>query len=221
MAQILFTARPGGTSVGAFDSFNLGDHVGDTSNSVAGNRRILQNLLSQSEPKFMNQVHGNEVVEVDENTQSPITADALITRLKGVPLAVLSADCLPILVKGESVVAAIHAGRKGILNGIIFNTIERIRSKSKGELSATIGPAICEKCYEVSLDMYLDAINLEPSLATNPETHCLDLKRAAISQLQANEVEVADIGICTAHDLNYFSYRRDGITGRNAGVIVL
>jgi polyphenol oxidase len=94
MAQILFTARPGGTSVGAFDSFNLGDHVGDASKSVEDNRRILQGLLSQSEPRFMNQVHGNEVVEVDENTQSPITADALITRMKGIPLAVLSADCL-------------------------------------------------------------------------------------------------------------------------------
>lgn len=221
MAQMLFTARTGGTSVGAFDSFNLGDHVGDASKSVEDNRRILQNLLSQSEPKFMNQVHGNEVVEVDENTQSPITADALITRTKGIPLAVLSADCLPILVTGENVAAAIHAGRKGILNGIISSTIERIRSKSSGELSATIGPAICEKCYEVSLDMYLDAIHLEPSLATNPETHCLDLKRAAIRQLQANEVKVNDLGICTAHNPNYFSYRRDGITGRNAGVVVL
>jgi YfiH family protein len=221
MAQILFTARPGGTSVGAFDSLNLGDHVGDASNSVADNRRILQGLLSQTEPIFMNQVHGNAVAEVDENTQSPITADALITRKKGIPLAVLSADCLPILVKGESVVAAIHAGRKGILNGIISNTIERIRQKNSGELSATIGPAICEECYEVGLDMYLDAINLEPSLATNPKTHCLDLKKAAIRQLQANEVKVSDLGICTAHDSNYFSYRRDGITGRNAGVIVL
>jgi len=221
MAQILFTARSGGSSSGSFDSFNLGGHVGDASKSVADNRRILQSLLSQSAPKFMNQVHGNEAVEVDENTQSSITADALITRMKGVPLAVLSADCLPILVEGESVVAAIHAGRKGILNGIISNTIELIRSKSSGELSAIIGPAICEKCYEVDLDMYLDAINLEPSLATNPETHCLDLKRAAIRELEANEVKVTNLGICTAHDSNYFSYRRDGITGRSAGVIVL
>lgn len=221
MAQMLFTARLGGTSVGQFDSLNLGDQVGDVSESVENNRRILQGLLSQGEPKFMNQVHGNEVVEVDENLDSAITADALITRKKGLPLAVLSADCLPILIKGKDIVGAIHAGRKGILNGVIAKTIERIRSISDSELVATIGPAICENCYEVDLEMYLDAIAREPNLATNSETHCLDLKRAAIGQLQANKVKVTDLGICTVHNPNYFSYRRDGITGRNAGVIVL
>ena len=221
MAQILFTARAGGTSVGAFNSFNLGDHVGDASKSVEDNRRILQRLLSQTKPKFMNQVHGNEVVEVDENSETPITADALITRKKGIPLAVLSADCLPILIKGENIVGAIHAGRKGILNGIITKTIERIRTISGGELLATIGPAICEKCYEVDVEMYLDAISHEPSLATNPESHCLNLKKAAAEQLNRHDVKVSDLGICTAHDPNYFSYRRDGISGRNAGVIVL
>jgi YfiH family protein len=221
MAQILFTARPGGTSVGPFDSFNLGDHVGDASKSVEDNRQILQGLISQPKLKFMNQVHGNEVVEVHEDSTSPITADALFTRSKGVPLVVLSADCLPILIKGENIVAAIHAGRKGILNGIIGKVIERVRSISDGEYVATIGPAICEKCYEVDLEMYLDAIGREPSLATNPDSHCLDLKRAATEQLKIRNIKVVDIGICTAHDLKYFSYRRDEITGRNAGVIVL
>jgi copper oxidase (laccase) domain-containing protein len=107
------------------------------------------------------------------------------------------------------------------LNGIIAKTIERIRTISGVELLATIGPAICEKCYEVDLEMYQDAISHEPSLATNPESHCLDLKKAAIEQLNIHNVKVTDLGICTAHDLNYFSYRRDGISGRNAGVIVL
>ena len=93
MAQILFTARPGGKSVAPFDSFNLGDHVGDASNSVEDNRQVLQSLLSNSKLKFMNQVHGNDVVEVDEDSTAPVTADALVTRSKGVPLVVLSADC--------------------------------------------------------------------------------------------------------------------------------
>jgi copper oxidase (laccase) domain-containing protein len=86
---------------------------------------------------------------------------------------------------------------------------------------ATIGPAICAKCYEVDIAMYLDAISLEPALSTNPELHCLDLRKAARSQLTNIGVEVVDIDICTAHDANYFSYRRDGVTGRSAGVIVL
>ena len=221
MAQILFSARHGGVSQGEFGSLNFGDHVGDTALAVENNRKILKNLLSQSSPIFMNQVHGNEVIEVDSNSNSPVTADALITRQAGLPLAVLCADCLPILIKGSKIVGAIHAGRRGILKGIIAETISRMRALGGDNLVATIGPAICSRCYEVDLPMYLDAISHNAELATNTETHCLDLKRAARSQLSFQGVEVSDIEICTAHDSNFFSYRRDGITGRNVGVIVL
>jgi YfiH family protein len=221
MAQLLFTARHGGTSVGNFESFNLGDHVGDDAEAVAQNREILKSLLSQVEPIFMNQVHGNEVIEVDEDTVSPITADALVTRKTGLPLTVLSADCLPILIKGRNVAGVIHAGRKGILNGIIERTLSKIRTLTDSELVATIGPAICGRCYEVDVQMYLDAIAIEPSLATSVETHCLDLKKAAAVQLKSGNVLVNDLEICTAHDPNFFSYRRDGASGRNAGVVVL
>jgi YfiH family protein len=221
MAQLLFTARHGGRSVGNFSSFNLGDHVGDDAGAVAENRKILRELLSQVEPIFMNQVHGNEVVEVDELTVPPITADALVTRKAGLPLTVLSADCLPILIQGKSVAGVIHAGRKGILNGVIERTISKIRTFTDTKLSATIGPAICGRCYEVDVQMYLEAIAVEPSLATTIETHCLDLKKAASVQLQRGDVIVNDLEICTAQDSNFFSYRRDGASGRNAGVIVL
>ncbi len=221
MAQILFSARHGGVSQGEFGSLNFGDHVGDTALAVENNRKILKKLLSQVSPIFMNQVHGNEVIEVDSNSNSPVTADALITRQAGLPLAVLCADCLPILIKGSKIVGAIHAGRRGILNGIIAETISRMRALGGDNLVATIGPAICSRCYEVDLPMYLDAISHDAELATNTETHCLDLKRAARSQLSFQGVEVSDLEICTAHDSNFFSYRRDGITGRNVGVIVL
>ena len=221
MAQILFSARHGGVSQGEFGSLNFGDHVGDTALAVENNRKILKKLLSQISPIFMNQVHGNEVIEVDSNSNSPVTADAVITRQAGLPLAVLCADCLPILIKGSKIVGAIHAGRRGILNGIIAETISRMRALGGDNLVATIGPAICSRCYEVDLPMYLDAISHDAELATNTETHCLDLKRAARSQLSFQGVEVSDLEICTAHDSNFFSYRRDGITGRNVGVIVL
>ena len=221
MAQLLFTARHGGTSIGEFDSLNLANHVGDAPGAVEENRIILKSLLSRAHPIFMNQVHGNQVVEVFDNSLTPITADAIITRKLGLPLAVLSADCLPVLVKGESIVGVIHAGRKGILNGIISQTILKMRALGGVDLEATIGPAICGQCYEVDPQMYLDAISVEPNLATNVETHCLDLKKAAAAQLQIHNVSVADLEICTAHDLNFFSYRRDGISGRNVGVIVL
>ena len=221
MAQMLFTARHGGVSIGNYTSLNLGDHVGDIPEAVVSNRRVLANMLSRIEPKFMNQVHGNQVVEVDENSSSQITADAIVTRRVGLPLTVLSADCLPILVAGESVVGAIHAGRKGILNGVIEQTISKMRTLGGNNLSATIGPAICRDCYEVDLQMYKDVTGIEPALATSLETHCLDLKRAAANQLSSQSVSVKDLEICTAHDQNFFSYRRDGSTGRNSGVIVL
>jgi YfiH family protein len=221
MAQMLFTARHGGTSTGKYSSLNLGDHVGDESADVANNRNILRKLLSRVEPVFMNQVHGNEVIEIVDNSQSKVTADALITRQTGLPIAVLSADCLPILIKGASIVGVIHAGRKGILNGIISNTISKMRTLGGEDLEATIGPAICGDCYEVDIQMYLDAIEIDPNLATKPETHSLDLKKAAAGQLDSQSVSVNDLGICTAHNFNYFSFRRDGISGRNAGVIVL
>ncbi len=218
---MLFTARHGGTSTGKYSSLNLGDHVGDESADVANNRNILRKLLSRVEPVFMNQVHGNEVIEIVDNSQSKVTADALITRQTGLPIAVLSADCLPILIKGASIVGVIHAGRKGILNGIISNTISKMRTLGGEDLEATIGPAICGDCYEVDIQMYLDAIEIDPNLATKPETHSLDLKKAAAGQLDSQSVSVNDLGICTAHNFNYFSFRRDGISGRNAGVIVL
>jgi YfiH family protein len=221
MAQMLFTARHGGTSTGKYSSLNLGDHVGDELADVANNRNILRKLLSRVEPVFMNQVHGNEVIEIVDNSQSKVTADALITRQTGLPIAVLSADCLPILIKGASIVGVIHAGRKGILNGIISNTISKMRTLGGEDLEATIGPAICGDCYEVDIQMYLDAIEIDPNLATKPETHSLDLKKAAAGQLDSQSVSVNDLGICTAHNFNYFSFRRDGISGRNAGVIVL
>jgi len=221
MAQILFTARHGGSSENRYESLNIGDHVGDDLADVERNRKILKGLLSQVSPIFMNQVHGNEVVEVDSNLRSPITADALITRQKGLPLVVLSADCLPILIRGENIVGAIHAGRRGVLNGIIHKTISLMREIENLNFSATIGPAICADCYEVDSAMYAEAISVEPQLATNPQVHCLDLKRAASSQLANLGVEVEVVDICTAHDLNFFSYRRDGVTGRSAGVIVL
>ena len=221
MAQILFTARHGGISVDRFESLNLGDHVGDQIVSVTNNRNILSSALSQKEPRFMNQVHGNEVVEVNSDSPQGVTADALITREAGLPIAVLSADCLPILIKSRNIVGAIHAGRKGILNQVIAQTILKIRSLGGDELSATIGPAICAKCYEVDVVMYRDAIAADPNLATDEASHCLDLKRAAVGQLEKLEVKVSNLDICTAHNPNYFSYRRDGICGRNAGVIVL
>jgi len=169
----------------------------------------------------MNQVHGSDVVEVDSNSTSPVTADALITRETGLPLVVLTADCLPILISSRSVVGVIHAGRKGVLNGIIGKTVNQMRQAGAQYLVATIGPAICKNCYEVSPEMYEEVVSAMPELATSVASHSLDLLAAAKVQLKALEVQATSVDICTAHNENFFSYRRDGKTGRNAGAIVL
>ncbi len=221
MAQQIFTARAGGLSTGDFASLNLGDHVGDNSVLVEANRAILRTLLSQKQPIFMNQVHGAAVIEVDEKTQSPVTADAIITRVAGLPLTVLAADCLPILISSSSVVGAVHAGRKGVLAGVISKTVLAMRELGAQDLRAKIGPAICKDCYEVDVEMYEAAVLQKPKLATSSVSHRLDLRSAAKFELESLRVEVESFEICTAHDSNYFSYRRDGQTGRSAGVIVL
>ena len=221
MAQILFTSRYGGTSYKPFDSLNLGSHVGDRSEDVATNRNLLKAMLSRRAPVFMDQVHGNEVVEISSETNLPVTADALITREPGLPLVVLTADCLPILISSSVVVGAIHAGRKGVLNGVIGKSVAAMRALGGTELVAKIGPAICSECYEVDQQMYEDAVKKVSELATSPAKHCLDLLGGAKSQLENFGVKVSSVDICTSHNLNFFSYRRVAKTGRSAGVIVL
>ena len=221
MAQILFTSREGGTSQEPFNSLNLATHVGDCSDHVAINRELLGKMLSQSAPVFMNQVHGNEVVEVSSETNLPVTADALITREPGLPLVVLTADCLPILIASSTVVGAVHAGRKGVLNGVIGRAVTAMRTLGGVELVAKIGPAICSECYEVDRQMYEDAIKIVPELATSRAKHSLDLLSGAKSQLESYGIKVSSVDICTSHNFNFFSYRRGAKTGRSAGVIVL
>jgi YfiH family protein len=221
MAQFIFTARAGGSSTVDYSSLNLGDHVGDDRDLVAQNREALRKLVSQERLVFMNQVHGDTVIEVDESVYSPVTADAIITRTPGLPLVVLVADCLPILISSPAVVGAVHAGRKGVLNGIISKTVSAMRALGATDLEAMIGPAICKACYEVDLEMYQAAIEQKPELSTTLSSHRLDLTRAAKFELESAGVKVSTLDICTAHNANYFSYRRDGQTGRSAGVIVL
>lgn len=221
MAQILFTSREGGTSEEPFNSLNLGNHVGDRSDDVAINRELLGRMLSQSAPVFMNQVHGNEVVEVSSETNLAVTADALITKEIGLPLVVLTADCLPILISSSTVVGVVHAGRKGVLNGVIGRAVTSMRALGGTDLVARIGPAICSECYEVDRQMYEDAIKMVPELATSPTKHCLNLLSGAKSQLESYGIKVSSVDICTSHNLNFFSYRRGAKTGRSAGVIVL
>ncbi len=195
-----------------------GVDAGDMKVEVA--RQDLQNLLSGSPIAFMNQSHSDQVVVVENADRMP-DADALVTTTKGLSLAVLTADCLPILLASDVAVAAVHAGRIGVGNGIIEKTILQMQELGARDIAATIGPAICSECYEVAPTMYADFVSQVPASATNSDRHCLDLRSGAIAQLAAYGVSAVVRDICTKESVEYFSYRRDATTKRQVSVVTL
>ena len=221
MAKYLFTSRLSGNSTGEFAELNLGDHVGDLPVHVEANRARLQKSLSLNRLVFMQQSHGTEIFTVDASDPTTIEADALITSERGVGLAVLTADCIPLLIDAGNWIAAVHVGRKGLVSGIIPRVIDSLRSHGARSMKAWLGPAICGKCYEVSPEMYQEVIREFPAAATSVQSHCLDLPAAAITQLREFGVPTQNFHRCTLESPHYYSYRRQSITGRMAGVISL
>lgn len=219
---INFTDRAGGVSSGNFASLNLGDHVSDSPDAVASNRKIIADKFGQTQ--YMNQVHGNRVAIIEEVTDEIPTADALVTGIPGITLAVMVADCIPLLLTSKYSVAAVHVGRKGLVNRVAEKAIDVMREISNAEISATIGPAICGTCYEVSQDIYDEVTQSHPDSAarTKADTPSLDLVKALITDLTAVGIEKIDNqSRCTHEDDRLYSYRRDGITGRQAGLVWL
>ncbi len=170
----------------------------------------------------MNQVHGDEVLEVSEIVENP-TCDALITTQHGIALAVLVADCIPLLLSSSNVIAAVHVGRRGLANSIAIKTVEKMRALGATDIKANLGPSICGRCYEVSPEIADDFKNFNPTPISTSRagTLALDLPRALIADLVEIGVQVQSSDICTLEDSNYFSYRRNNLTGRTAGVIWL
>jgi len=199
---------------------NLAAHVGDSPETVAFNRQLLAKMTGPTQ--FMNQVHGDEVVEVKSIIEDP-TCDALITTVPGIALAVMVADCIPLLLSSAAVVGAVHVGRRGLMNSVAVKTIESMRKLGAASIHAQLGPSICGRCYEVPQSLADEVISKHPAASslTNQLTPALDLPRALIAQLVANDVSYEASAICTLENDEYFSYRRHNITGRNAGVVWL
>lgn len=216
-----FTKRTGGLSHGAFASLNLGTHVGDDLSAVMGNRAIVAEKYGPIQ--YMNQVHGSRIAVIEEVTDEAPTADALVTGIPGVNLAVMVADCIPLLLQSKEAVAAVHVGRRGLVNSIAVKSLEVMREMGASDITAIIGPSICGTCYEVSEDLFNEVVSLHPLAAsrTSSGTLALDLPRALQEVLREAGVEISNQFECTLENDVYFSYRRDGITGRQAGVVSL
>ena len=222
--KILFTTRTtpiAGHSSSPYSSLNLATHVDDISEHVVKNRTQLANQIGRP-IQFLEQVHGNQVVSIEKICEPPI-ADAAFTRVKGIALAVMVADCVPILFTSDEVVGVAHVGRRGLVNGVIAQVAAALRHISPTNLAAYIGPHICPSCYEISPDLANEISQKFPEVIAQSRwgTPSIDMRSSIIRQLQIEEIEPNDLSHCTYEDENLFSYRRDQKTGRNAGIVWL
>jgi YfiH family protein len=225
------TDRRGGRSASPYDTFNLGDHVGDDPVAVAANRSRVARELGVPEDRlvWMSQVHGTGVAVVDGPQAGPLPdTDAVVTATPGLVLGVLAADCVPVLLADHvtGVVAAVHAGREGVRRGVLPAALSAMASLGARarHVSALLGPAVCGSCYEVPEDMQADVARVAPAAAvrTRRGTPGLDL-RAGLEEMlrRAGVTEVVHDPRCTVEDRTLFSHRRDGVTGRQAGIVWL
>jgi YfiH family protein len=200
-----------------YESLNLAFHVGDEPAVVASNRTAI------GVAQFMNQVHGDEIKVVDSITSVVPTCDGLITITPNLALAVMVADCIPLLLLSNEAVGAIHVGRAGLVNRIALKAVQEMRSLGAIELHAILGPSICGSCYEVPFQMQQDVIAEHPRAfaTTRKGTPGLDLAKALAAELVAAGVSYEASTICTFEDDMYFSHRRQNPTGRFAGVVSL
>ena len=222
------TTRQGGISSAPYDSMNMGAHVGDSPAAVAENREHLVAALElPANPLWLNQVHGCRVVEAGA-VLPECEADASVSRAPGQVCAVMSADCLPLLLcdRAGSCVAAVHAGWRGLADGVIEATLESMRIPASGIL-AWLGPAIGPDNFVVGDDVRQRFLrqNSQAETAFRPagERWLADIYALARQRLSGNGVGAIYGGDeCTYRDRErYFSYRRDGTTGRMASLIWL
>jgi hypothetical protein len=175
----------------------------------------------------MNQCHGREVLAVGEpwGADEPPPVDGVVTTEPGLALAALVADCTPVLLAdpGRRVIGAVHAGRPGMTLGIVEVAVRRMRELGAENIEAVVGPSICGRCYEVPAAMREDAALVAPESAAVSwtGTPAIDVAAGVVAQLVANDVVVQWIPGCAREDESLYSYRRDGRTGRFAGVVVL
>ncbi|MDA0149778.1 peptidoglycan editing factor PgeF [Vibrio sp. LaRot3] len=226
--KAIASTRQGGFSTNEYLGLNLGTHVGDDADLVARNRAQLVELAKMpSAPVWLNQTHSTKVADVIAPTSEILDADGAYTSSTGVVCSAMTADCLPVLLtdsKGTQV-AAVHAGWRGLANGIIENAVE----KFSGEVMAWLGPAIGPNAFEVGEDVLnafsdFDAQAIKAFKPTGqPGKWWANMDELATQRLNKLGVtQVFTSGLCTYSDPErFYSYRRDGVTGRQATFIWL
>lgn len=226
--KALQTTRRGGVSTAPYDSLNLGDHVGDAPLAVARNRMLLSSLLP-SEPVWLKQVHGTTVVDEQVAGCGVIEADACVLHRTGAVCVVMTADCLPVLLCDEqgSVAGAAHAGWRGLCDGVLEQTVAAMKVPAQN-LLAWLGPAIGPQAFEVGDEVRAAFVAQQTEAADAFVAHGEGKWLADIYQLARLRLIALGVtrtyggGLCTVSDNErFFSYRRDGATGRMGSFIWL
>ncbi|MGZ4437308.1 MAG: polyphenol oxidase family protein [Nocardioidaceae bacterium] len=241
-AEVAFTDRHGGVSGGPFASLNLAVNGDEHQDTVAENIDIAAYAFvrggESAEPlalppgvraprvALMRQVHGADVqvVTPESLAAAPPTADGLVTDRAGIVLLVRVADCVPVLLADEAagVVGAAHAGRPGMVAGVVPATVAAMRRLGARAITAWVGPHVCGRCYEVPEQMRAEVAAAVPAsyAETSWGTPALDVGAGVVSQLEADGVTVVDASRCTIEDDDLYSYRRQGVaSGRLGGLV--
>ncbi len=223
-----FTSARGGSSTGDFAGLNLGGHVGDDPAAVEANRALVADTfhVQRDHLLFMRQCHGSDIAVVDGPWRGvPPAADGLVTTSADLALAVLVADCTPVLLvdRVAGVAAAVHAGRPGMMLGVVGRAVDAMTDLGARSISAVVGPSVCGRCYEVPEAMRAQAAEISPVVAAISwqGTPAIDVAAGVVAQLRARSVAVQWIQGCTRESGGLFSYRRQHRTGRFAGVVRL
>ena len=232
-----FTGRSGGVSRPPYDSLNMGAGSGDSQEAVARNRELAAAAcgLTADRMTWMRQVHSADVALVTDPAHTVLQAadpprprDASLTTVPGLALGVLSADCPAVLLADPEarIVGAAHSGRTGTALGVVPALVRAMTGAGAdpAAMTALIGPGICGRCYEVPAQLRDDVAAAVPAAhcVTRAGTPGLDLRSGIAAQLAAAGVrQVQADGRCTAEDPDLYSYRRDGVTGRFAGLVWL
>jgi YfiH family protein len=228
-ARVWCSDRRGGVSAAPYESCNVGDHVGDEPEAVRTNRARVAGAAGLTDPDrwvWMRQVHGIAVhVASGPTVDRPPEADAAVTAVRGLPLAVVTADCAPIALACDDAVGVVHAGHRGLELGVIEAAVAALRRIGTGPVRAYLGPCIHPASYEFGArDLARLAERLGPAVVgrTHDGRPALDIPAAVHTTLDACGVDsFDDSDECTAQSDAHYSYRRDGLTGRQATIVVL
>lgn len=225
-----YTLRSGGVSAGCYESLNLALHVGDDRERVIENRAIaVRRLALPADPVYVTQVHGTAVLRGEDAGESAPEGDALVSRKRGLPLAIMTADCLPVLFFDpvSCTIAAAHAGWRGLAAGVLEKTAGAMET-DPGEIRAWLGPRIGSRVFEVGDEVRSAFLSSDSGAADafreSRPGHWLcslaGLARRRLEGLGLRPRNISDCGLCTLSDpQRFFSYRRDGRTGRGAAFI--